>query len=619
MIRTPGHFYLVEEYFPNYINLEDFVALRCPQGRLTETQAYTVLYQLVDVVRSALHRPIFIAHRDIKPENILIHPKTLHVLILDFGLATHFSGSEPRLTTCCGSPAFHSPELWLSLKSPPGSVRYWVSPLPAVQIWNRTESTAKGPEVDVWCIGVAMLRCLVGKRCPLGTSHSSLQDLSDKVIDTVLTIPHQELRNIVASLLDMNGDKRMEHFVELTIPASPDGTVNAPTTVRDFKSTTFVPTTAKHSLHLPIEQLSPPTTRARTLSGADTSRPMSRSASTAADKTALGSSTCCLILVNPDQQPATSVVSFIKYALRCSGVLYHVLPDNQASASFSTLPTPDVGAIQDKETDKFSSAFQQPNLTSRPIYLHCVMTLSDSDPTAIEQRKRPSLLRAYTAGTRPVSMPPSTDRSTKANAAAKDKKISCLQFWMSMVLEEDTSKRRKKKRTAQKNDFSSIVPSRITIRVSDKRAFNTVHSALELGKSASSRHGSPSSPTMPLQDSDRGRPAHRRGISSTGDSTSSDSPTSLSEPPPRGKSVDALNLYRSSPKEDAEERDKPSVVGNLLESARKGIGSISRSASKLRISDMGQEEEDDSEDHQLSMKQQQKDQRGQYHQAAVFM
>lgn len=464
-----------------------------------------------------------------------------------------------------------------------------------------------------------MLRCLVGKRCPLGTSHSSLQDLSDKVIDTVLTIPHQELRNIIASLLDMNGDKRMEHFVELAIPSSPERTADAPTAVRDFKSTTFVPTTAKHSLHLPIEQLSPPTTRARTLSGADMSRSTSRPGSIAADKTALGSSTCSLTLVNPDQQPATSVVSFIKYALRCSGVLYHVLPDNQASASFSALPTPDFGPTQDKETDRFSSAFQQPSLTSRPIYLHCVMASPESDPTAMEQRKRPGLLRAYTAGTRPVSMPPSTDRSTKANAAAaKDKMISCLQFWMSMVLEEDTSKRRKKKRTVQKNDFSSIIPSRITIRVSDKRAFNTVRSALELGKSASSRHGSPSSTTMPLQDSDRGRPAHRRGVSSTGDSTASDSPTSLSEPPPRGKSVDALNLYRSSAKEDAEERDKPSVVGNLLESARKGIGSISRSASKLRISDMGQEEDDEHADWQLSMKQQ-KDQQAQYHQAAVFM
>ena len=27
--------------------------------------------------------------------------------IVDLGLATQFSASEPKLTTCCGSPAFH--------------------------------------------------------------------------------------------------------------------------------------------------------------------------------------------------------------------------------------------------------------------------------------------------------------------------------------------------------------------------------------------------------------------------------------------------------------------------------------------------------------------------------
>lgn len=27
--------------------------------------------------------------------------------MIDLGLATQFSASEPKLTTCCGSPAFH--------------------------------------------------------------------------------------------------------------------------------------------------------------------------------------------------------------------------------------------------------------------------------------------------------------------------------------------------------------------------------------------------------------------------------------------------------------------------------------------------------------------------------
>lgn len=118
-------FFQIEEFLEGFINLENFVASQ-PGHRLTAQQSKIVLQQLVSVVRSALHQPIQIAHRDIKPENILIHPKTLRITLLDFGLATHFSGREPKLTTCCGSPAFHAPELFLSLKSPPGSVRYWV-------------------------------------------------------------------------------------------------------------------------------------------------------------------------------------------------------------------------------------------------------------------------------------------------------------------------------------------------------------------------------------------------------------------------------------------------------------------------------------------------------------
>lgn len=115
-----------EEYLEGFTNLECFVSSQ-PGQKLTLSQSSYILQQLVSVVRSALHQPIQIAHRDIKPENILIHPGSLRIILLDFGLATHFSDRQPKLTTCCGSPAFHAPELFLSLKSPPGSVRYWVS------------------------------------------------------------------------------------------------------------------------------------------------------------------------------------------------------------------------------------------------------------------------------------------------------------------------------------------------------------------------------------------------------------------------------------------------------------------------------------------------------------
>ena len=124
-IRTPGNFYLVERALIGYVTLDTLVTSSA-EGKLPIGLARLVLDQLVSVCREALHKPIRIAHRDIKPENVLIHPTPHHLVLLDFGLATHFSEREPRLTTCCGSPAYHAPELWLSQRSSPGSVRYWV-------------------------------------------------------------------------------------------------------------------------------------------------------------------------------------------------------------------------------------------------------------------------------------------------------------------------------------------------------------------------------------------------------------------------------------------------------------------------------------------------------------
>lgn len=66
-----------------------------------------------------------VCHRDLKGENILVDTETGDIVVLgelisklalrremadlglDLGLATQFSASEPKLTTCCGSPAFH--------------------------------------------------------------------------------------------------------------------------------------------------------------------------------------------------------------------------------------------------------------------------------------------------------------------------------------------------------------------------------------------------------------------------------------------------------------------------------------------------------------------------------
>ena len=93
-ILTPGHFYLVESYLSSYITLESLLLSTPAPHVLPPATAHRILSQLVSVVRGALQGPIQVVHRDIKPENVLIHPETLHLVLIDFGLATHYSGSE---------------------------------------------------------------------------------------------------------------------------------------------------------------------------------------------------------------------------------------------------------------------------------------------------------------------------------------------------------------------------------------------------------------------------------------------------------------------------------------------------------------------------------------------
>ncbi|PWN43892.1 hypothetical protein IE81DRAFT_329092 [Ceraceosorus guamensis] len=329
-VRTPGHFYLVEEYLGGYVTLEALIPLVGGSGKTGAPQpsvlpvdvANRVLDQLISAVH-AIHFPLQICHRDIKPENILVHPDTLQLKLLDFGLATHYSKSEPKLSTCCGSPAFHCPEIVKALASPPGAVSYW------------------GPEVDAWTCGVTMLRCLTGVRFPLGANHTSLRSMSIRAQRAVATIADAPLRDRVSALLEMDGARRMQRFAALAADlereqGEPDRNQKA------FKSTTFIPMEPTHSMQLPL--LTGPLSRRATLSpGRTTPAPSSRLATPVGSRAASpartprgeeGPDQCSIppiVLLNPTLQQPQRVLSFIKYCLRCAGILYHAWPDFSAS------------------------------------------------------------------------------------------------------------------------------------------------------------------------------------------------------------------------------------------------------------------------------------------------
>lgn len=607
-IRTPGHFYLVEENLRSSITLEQLVQ-SYPSHILPISLARSVLYQLSSVVQS-LHTPLRVCHRDIKPENILIqvipHPinpetedPTLVLKLLDFGLATHFSMSEAKLTTCCGSPAYHSPELWRGLREPSGTVKYWVSLLKRCRTVSPacTDATfnSQGPEVDIWCTGLTLLRCLTPSKYPLGISHSSLSAISDKVIDSLLTVEDEPMRAILAGLLTMDGEKRMKAFETLcaqdevkacaifpeddggfdepSTPMTPGGATTPPTSpdqpslpptpaltpkfhtatrkLKEFKSTTFIPTDPKFALDLPL--ISPTTTptepgprpleafanddlhldelflnsrpsRSRTrrqpsvpsiarqpslpsiAHGLPTPPPSSedvktpeldsstvdsspstprvqpstprsrsnsrrpphlRSSSTfSSGSPMLGSSPLDLILLNPTHELLPRAVSYIKYKLRCQGILYHVRPSSSSLSLYpSDSPSPDVPFSNNFNSTSSSSSDQ-----TTTTYLECVVQLP-SEPSGEAKTLLTRALATRPTLARSSSTPPLP--GTRNGAGGQQKKeaappVKVLSFYLSI------------KRVSASRRMNGT-RERIVVSLSDERAVGVVKEALRKG------------------------------------------------------------------------------------------------------------------------------------------
>ncbi|GAA5951653.1 hypothetical protein JCM3765_005995 [Sporobolomyces pararoseus] len=587
-IRTPGHFYLVEESLRSSITLEAFVS-SSPGGVLPLPIVWSILEQLSSVVRS-LHEPIRVVHRDIKPENILVriippppssppntHPTVL-LKLLDFGLATHYSASEAKLTTCCGSPAYHSPELWKGLREPSGTVPYW------------------GPEIDIWCIGLTILRTISSTKYPLGTSHASLQALSDKVVDALLAIPNSPLRQILSGFLNLSGTKRMRAFDKYCSRLSRRATpppeeeesstgVSQETTSpakKEFKSTTFIPAELTHRLELPLDsalaasegpkleatvigddfqvpsapasldrrngtssregsaspsespQLSPsfgtttlPPVSTGMVAVASTSppplltpeltfqpacfphslppTPVTPSSEALSLRHLAYPPPIEVILLNPTNEPIRRAVSFIKYSLRCAGILYHVRDDTLFPSSSFNPATPLFESPPSLPPTPFTGSF---NLPSSPdsdddtfcSYLQCVASVphsfdsSSKASSALIAALRPPLSRAHTSET-PSSLR-SRSQSTTPSAAVKlgqrkKEQVEALTFYLSIrkVYVQPSATRPSNSRRSSSNAGPTrrrcSKDSRIVITLSDDRALSIVREALAIEPTAS--------------------------------------------------------------------------------------------------------------------------------------
>ncbi|WVR06254.1 hypothetical protein IAU60_003284 [Kwoniella sp. DSM 27419] len=326
-VRTEGHFYLIEQYASSHVPLS---SLALP---LQPSRAAYILDQLVSVMRDTLHTKGRVCHRDLKGENVLVDSDTGEILLLDLGLATRFSASEPKLTTCCGSPAFHSPEIVLALARPPGEVTYY------------------GPELDIWCIALTLLSLLLQVRFPLGPKHTSVYVMRERVRDRLQELdelypPHApwrpprrahvpdnvdlefekkewtRVRKGLRDFLEIDGRKRMDRFRSYELGDQIIQRVEdweASREEKKFKSVSFVPAEPKYTLPIYLDE-------------------EDEAVSQAHGRSKHKARTDCLVLRNPSNESEKRVKSYIKYLLRSAGILYHLLPA-PSSQSIPGTPT----------------------------------------------------------------------------------------------------------------------------------------------------------------------------------------------------------------------------------------------------------------------------------------
>jgi len=128
--ETSTHFNLLVEYLSG----GELVSLILETKGLSEPHAQKLFNQLVSAINTCHQNSV--VHRDIKLQNIMLDEQG-NVRLIDFGLSNFVEVGRYR-NTFCGTPAYAPPEILLG-------------------------TLYKGPEVDVWSLGVVLYSMLTSE------------------------------------------------------------------------------------------------------------------------------------------------------------------------------------------------------------------------------------------------------------------------------------------------------------------------------------------------------------------------------------------------------------------------------------------------------------------------
>ncbi|KAI9204778.1 kinase-like domain-containing protein, partial [Polychytrium aggregatum] len=170
-----NHFYCFFEYLEG----EDLVDYITRHGKLSEGVSRLIIRQVLSAIEYA-HRN-YVVHRDIKLENIRFNPSTNVAKVLDFGFATFYSTDrESLLKTNCGSPCYAAPEIY-------------------------ENAAYRGPEIDVWSLGVCLFGMAAGR---LPFDAESFHSLAYKIKKGAVVYPQDMSRDLIGRMLTPSIEKR---------------------------------------------------------------------------------------------------------------------------------------------------------------------------------------------------------------------------------------------------------------------------------------------------------------------------------------------------------------------------------------------------------------------------